>query len=626
MPARSPKPHHRIRERLEADALARGRQLYLSSGVRELRIDVRRRRYSAIVDDGPNAITVKIEQHKDEVTWICSADGRNHPNCAHVAALLTAIREREAVDGDDGGDGQAAGTSTKPAERVSLVDHLMGEASREHLVQAFKLCLRTYPELQGDLVFTILENVDTSGELYDEVVAMMDDPAASKEFTLPKEGFDPYRLLDEINYLYEQERYQQAFLLSRAVLTRLLAKISRPATLADYELDLVIASGGMLSDLTLPPAPEPLAQQVHELGMRLLRRYPKLEPQIQSSLIALIDDAALGEADLQELEKSLRRRWERARKTGKDKREQEEAERLAMPLALFYARTQQFDKLQNLFDRYLQNPLLRAPALAEMLHHNLHEVVVEYVIRALVEPDAEVKRDDAEDIARCGMYNDLVMMLVDDLGDRALPDGEGGGSGAEADDDDDDDDGDELDEQVTAKQKRVLLRRAFMSIGHRIYGVLDVYREVLGEHDYQESLAEIADELEPRAATGSYVALTKTFVVLCELARYDDAFALLAEHGSVDPVILLDYLPNFLPKYEEQLFDAALQSVVELLPLVTDDSLRTLVRGSITRLWDLDEAATREVLNRHFIDIADDELADFVDVLLGDLEPDELGL
>ena len=598
MATRNPKPHHLIRERLNDEALSRGRQLYLSSGVRELRMDVRRRRYSAIIDDGSNAITVKIEQQKDDVSWICSSDGRNQRDCAHVAALLTAIREREAIEGDEASAGAVTG---KKNGQVSLVDHLMEEASREHLVQAFKLCLRTYPELQGDLVFTILENIDTSGELYTEVVALMDDPKSSAEFTLPKEGFDPYRLLDEINYLYEQEKYQQAFLLSRAVMIRLLDKMTKTKALADYEVDLVIASSGMLSDLTIPPAPEALALQVHELGMRLLWRYPKLEPQIQSSLIALIDDAELDEADLQKLEKVLRKRWERARKGGSDARDQQEAERLAMPLALFYARTQQFDKLQHLFDRYLQNPLLRAPALAEMLHHNLHEVVVDYVIRALKEPGAEVQRSDGEDIARCGMYNDLVMMLVDESLE------------------DDDENG------ISTQQKHNLLRRAFMSIGHRIYGVLDVYREVVGEELFAKELAEIADELSLQAESGSYVVITKYFVVLCELGRHDDAFSVLVKHGSVDPVILLDYLANFLPKYAEELFEAALQSVVELLPLVADEGLRTLVRSGINKVWDIDEVRTRETLNRHYIDITDDELADYVDVLLGELEEDELG-
>jgi len=593
MPTKSPKTHELIRDRLDGEAVARGRQLYLSSGVRELRVDLRRRRYSAIIDDGPSVATVKIEHGKDGPSWICSIDGRDHAGCPHVAALLTGIREREASEGDSE---HAEVNLAKPTgdERSSLVDHLLGEASREHLIQAFRLCLKTYPELQGDLVFTILENIDSSGELYMEVVSLMDNPSASKDFTLPKEGFDPYRLLDEINYLYEQERYEQCFLLSRAMITHLLAKLGSGKVLVDHEVDLVIASSNMLNDLTIPPVPEQLIGQVHELGMRLLRRYPKIEPQVQSSLIALIDDDSLTQVDLADLEKSLRRRWERARKSGKGPEHLEEAERLAMPLALFYARTKQFDKLQNLFDRYLQNPLLRAPALAEMLHHNLQDVVIEYVMAALVEPGPEVERSDPEDIARCGMYNDLVMMLLESIDDK------------------------ETEER--------LLRKAFMSIGHRIYGILDVYRDDLSVGIYRERIAELANEIEEDALEGSYAAVTKYFVLLCELERFDEAFELIVKLGSVDPVILLDYLPHFFPKYSETLFEPALQSIVELLPLAHEDGLRELVRGSIQRLWELEEAPVREVLDRHFVDIADDNLAEFVDMLLGDLDTRELGL
>ncbi len=591
MATRHLKTHEIIRERLEAEALSRGRQLYLSSGVRELRIDVRRRRYSAIIDDAPGPATVKIEHGKDGPSWLCSIDGRDSSDCAHVAALLTGIREREASEGEAE---DVAKLPQLSKERISMVDHLMLEAHRDHLIQAFKLCLRTYPELQGDLVFTILENIDKSGELYDEVVGLMDDPASSKDFTLPPEGFDPYRLLDEINYLYEQEKYQQCFLLCRAMLSRLLAKLAKGTALLDYEVDLVIASSGMLSDLTIPPAPEQLIMQVHELGMRLLRRFPKLEPQIQSSLIALIDEESLTQTDLAELEKSLRRRWERARKQGKKPAQIEEAERLAMPLALFYARTQQFDKLQELFDRYLQNPLLRAPALAEMLHHNLQDVVVDYVMGALVEPGAATLREDPEDIARCGMYNDLVMMLLESIDDKKL--------------------------------EERLLRKAFLSIGHRIYGILDVYKEEVDADDYHRRLSEIALHLQPAVERGEYAALTKYFVLLCELQRFDEAYELLVAAGAVDPVILLDYLPNFFPKYVNELYDPALVSIIELLPLVNEEGLRGLISTTIHRLWEVDELRIREALDLHFVEIVDDELADFVDILLGDLEPDDLGL
>ena len=591
MPNKHPKTHEIIREALSAEALSRGRQLYLSSGVRELRVDVRRRRYSAIIDDLPAVATVKVEHGKDGPSWICSIDGRNNPNCAHVAALLTGIREREASEGRlDHSEGE----KREEGQRVSLVEHLVSEADRDHLIQAFRLCLRTYPELQGDLVFTILENIDKSGELYDEVVGLMDDPTSSKDFSLPKEGFDPYRLLDEINYLYEQEKYEQCFLLSRAMITRFLSKMAKGIKLVDYEVDLVIASSGMLSDLTIPPAPEKLMTQVHELGMRLLRRFPKLEPQIQSSLIALIDDESLTQEDLEELEKSLRRRWERARKVGKKPEHLEEAERLAMPLALFYARTTQFDKLQNLFDRYLQNPLLRAPALAEMLHHNLQDIVIEYVLSALVEPTAAVERDDPEDIARCGMYNDLVMMLLESI----------------------------VDPEIQEK----LLRKAFMSIGHRVYGILEVYKEEVEEERYNVSLVQMALDLKSVAKAGHYAALTKYYVLLCEMENFDKAYELLEQEGNIDPVILLDYLPNFLPKFNKKIFPAALESIIQLLPLVNEDGLRDLVSSSISLLWEIDDDKVREALDLNFIEIVDDELADFVDILLGDFDDDELGL
>jgi len=194
------------------------------------------------------------------------------------------------------------------------------------------------------------------------------------------------------------------------MLTKLLQKMASGKILQEHEVDLVIASSGMLSDLTIPPVPEPLAEQVHGLGMKLLQRFPKLEPQIQSSLIALLDDSALDQSEIDALEKTLRSRWERARKKDDAK---DHAERLAMPLALFYARTRQFGKLHGLFDSYLQNPLLRAPALAEMLHHQLHDVVVKYVEDALIEPSEDTLREDHEDMARCGMYNDLVIMLIE---------------------------------------------------------------------------------------------------------------------------------------------------------------------------------------------------------------------
>jgi len=583
MAKRPSKTHELIRERLSADAISEGRKIYLSSAVRELRIDVRRRRFSAIIDGDESTTAVKIEHGKDGPSWICSADGRNHTGCAHVAALLTAIREREASEGPS--------TASGAKEKESLVDHLMENADRNHLIQAFRLCLRTYPELQGDLVFTILENIDADGQLYDEVVSLMDDPTSSSDYTLPVDGFDPYRLLDEINYLYEQEKYQQCFLLSRAILTKLLQKMSSGKTLLEHEVDLVIASSGILSDLTIPPVPEKLAEQVHGLGMKLLQRFPKLEPQVQSSLIALLDDSALDQSEIVALEKTLRSRWERARKKDDGA---EHAERLAMPLALFYARTRQFGKLHGLFDSYLQNPLLRAPALAEMLHHQLHDVVAKYVEDALIEPAEDTLREDHEDMARCGMYNDLVMMLVES-------------------------------DQLEGDQRN-LLRSAFMSVGHRIYGILDVYKDHVGEEAYLKDLAQIAEEIKEPASRGVYVAFTKYFVVLCELGRFDDAFKTLDEQGVVDPVILLDYLPNFLPAYKEALFEPALHSIIELLPLVAEDMLRDLVRRSITTIWDINEAESRNTLNRHFLDIVDEELADFVDLLLGDFDTDELDL
>ena len=583
MANRPSKTHELIRERLSAEAISEGRKIYLSSAVRELRIDVRRRRFSAIIDGEESTTTVKIDHGKDGPSWICSADGRNHTGCAHVAALLTAIREQEASEGPSRTDGKK--------EKESLVDHLIENADRAHLIQAFRLCLRTYPELQGDLVFTILENIDADGQLYDEVVALMDNPTSSSDYTLPKEGFDPYRLLDEINYLYEQEKYQQTFLLSRAILSNLLQKMSTGKTLMEHEVDMVIASSGMLSDLTIPPVPEKLAEQVHGLGMKLLQRFPKLEPQIQSSLIALLDDSALDESEIVALEKTLRSRWERARKKENGA---EHAERLAMPLALFYARTRQFNKLHGLFDSYLQNPLLRAPALAEMLHHQLHDVVVKYVEDALIVPSEDTLREDHEDMARCGMYNDLVMMLIES--------------------------------EELGSDHRDLLRKAFMSVGHRIYGILDLYKGEVGEEVYLKDLAEIAEELEEPASRGVYVAYTKYFVVLCELGRFEDAFKTLDEQGVVDPVILLDYLPNFLPKYQEALYEPAMQSIIELLPLVSEDMLRELVSRSITTVWKINEDASRSTLNRHFLDIIDEELADFVDLLLGDFDTDELDL
>lgn len=597
MPASpSPKVHELVRERLTPEALAAGRKLYLSSAVREFRADVRRRRYSALVDDGAHGtVSVRIEHGKDGPQWTCSLDGKSNPNCAHVAALLTAMREREASEGDG-----AVAVGQGANARESLVEHLLGSADRDHLVQAFKLCLRTYPELQGDLVFTILENVDDDGDFYETVVALMDDPEASDRFTLPEEGFDPYRLLDEINYLYEQERYEQAFLLSRAILARTLSKMAAGKRMTNHETDLTIASSGLLSDLSLPPAPEHLAEQVHGLGMRLLRRYPKLEPQIQSSLIALLDEGALDEGEVRGLEDALRRRWERARRAGKAlhgggvKRQAADAEQFAMPLALFYARTRQFDKLETLFHRHLQNPLLRAPALAEMLQHNLHELVLNYVDEALVRPGEALTLDDPEDGARCAMYNDLVMMLC------------------------------ELSEDEPAKRKLVM--KAFLSIGHRVYSLLDYYRELVGDEAYAKALGTLLPVLEPAGLRGGYPAATQYFVALCEAGVTDAALVLYQKVGSVDPVVLLDYLGDFLPTHGEAVFEEALTAVVALLPISTEPSVRDLAKSAIMLLYEADEEAVKSRLDKHFVDVADDDLADFVDVLLGDLSAGELGL
>ncbi len=594
MPNPSPKVHELVREQLAPEALSRGRKLYLSSAVRELRIDIRRRRYSAIIDDATNgAVSVRIEHGKDGPSWLCSLDGKSSPTCAHVAALLTAIREREASEGELDTP-LSAETAGAGAGRVSLVEHLLDNAERDHLVQAFRLCLQTYPELQGDLVFTILENIDDDGDFYDVVVRLMDDPEASDKYSLPREGFDPYRLMDEINYLYEQGSYQQCFLLSRAILTRTLGKMAAGKTLDDYEVDMTIASSGILSDLTIPPAPENLARQVHELGMRLLRRFPKIEPQIQSSLVALIDDGALEQDDLEEIEKALRRRWERARKAGRREHQIAEAEQLAMPLALFYARTRQFDKLQILFDRHLQNPLLRAPALAEMLQHNLHDVVMTYVDGALIAPPEDTTFEDPEDSARCAMYNDLVMMIC------------------------------EMIEDEDAKQALVL--KAFDSIGHRVYTLLEYYHELVGDEAYAKTLDGLAKRLKGPANRGSYVMVTKYFVVLCELGKFVEAYTAYRKHPVIDPIVLLDYLPNFLPDYEKEIFAPALEAVMELLPVVVEEGLRDLVKASISRLWDIDEDRVRKMLDKHFVEIGDDDLADFVDVLLGEFDTDDLGL
>ena len=588
MPAPSPKVHELVRERLAAAALAEGRKLYLHSAVRELRIDVRRRRYSALVDDGGNGtVSVRIEHGKDAPSWTCSLDGKSSPGCAHVAALLTAIREREHSETEAEAPARGRG-------RENLVDHLLANAEREHLVQAFRLCLRTYPELQGDLVFTILENIDDDGDFYEVVVGLMDDPDSSDRFALPEEGFDPYRLLDEINYLYEQERYEQCFLLSRAILSRTLAKMAKGKRLSDHETDLTIASSGLLSDLSLPPAPEHLADQVHGLGMRLLRRYPKLEPQIQSSLIALIDDESLDRTELEGLERALRRRWERARRSGTSATQAAEAEQYAMPLALFYARTRQFERLQTLFGRHLQNPLLRAPALAEMLQHNLHDVVFRYVDDALIVPPETTAIDDPEDGARCAMYNDLVMMLCEVTDDE--------------------------------EAKRHLVLKAFRSIGHRLYALLEYYRELVGEEAYAEAVERLAVELEAAGLRGGYPAATQYFVVLCEAGSAEAAYEVYRELGTVDPVVLLDYLGHFLPAYAEAVFDEALAAVVTLFGASADPPVRDLAKATITRLWDVDEERVRAALDKHFVEIADDELADFVDVLLGEIDAGELGL
>ena len=589
-----PKVHELVRAQLTPEALARGRKLYLSSAVRELRIDVRRRRYSGLVDDPHHgAVSVRIEHAKDGPSWICSLDGKTNTACPHVAALITAIREREASEGF--GESPTSPAQRKARDgRVSLVEHLLDNADRDHLAEAFRLCLKTYPELQGDLVFTILENIDDDGNLYEAVVRLMENPDASEEYTLPREGFDPYRLLDELNYLYEQGSYEQCFLLSRAILTRTLAKMASGRALEDHEVDLTIASSGLLSDLTLPPAPEHLANQVHELGMRLLRSYPKIEPQVQSSLIALIDDESLDQGTLEELEKALRRRWERARKAGRKAVQVAEAESLAMPLALFYARTRQFDKLQILFDRHLQNPLLRAPALAEMLQHNLHEVVLTYVDGALVTPSPELAYDDPEDSARCAMYNDLVMMLCDLIEDDAA--------------------------------KAALVLKAFDSIGHRMYTLIGVYREEVSAAVFQRQIVALAKRYGKADLARNYPALTKYFVVLCELERYEEAFRECIERFEMDPVVVLDYLPVFLPQYAAGVAQPALDAVVALLPLVSEEGMRELLKTSISSLWDIDEEPVRQALDKHFVEIADDELADYVDLLLGELDPDELGL
>ena len=599
MPSKSSRTHELIREQLSAAALGAGRKLYLHAAVRELRIDARRRRYSAIIEEeGQASVTVKIEHPKGGPSWICSQDGRDSVQCAHVAALLTAIREREASEIES----PSHPARSKP-KRVNLVSHLLAHAERDHLAQAFRLCLRSYPELQGDLVFTILEHIDEDGSLYEEVVALMDDPASPSAYFLPREGFDSQRLLDEINYLYEQERYQQSFLLCRAVLRRLLRKLDEQRQLNEAEVDLIIASSGMLSDLALPPAPEHLLTQVHELGLRLLDDHPRIEPQIQSSLIALLDDELLGEEALTKLEKRLRQRWNKARKSVEDKarggkskaafvaEQASESERLAMPLALLYARTRQFGKLQSLFDSHLRDPLLRAPALAEMLHHNLHELVVHYVQAALVSPPADQLVEDHQDLARCQMYNDLVMML--------------------------------LDGSLSEQQRSDLLTAAFTSIGHRVYGLVDVLREQLGTERANETLEALLNREIEAAAQGSYPAVAKTFILLAETEAPEAALDLLQARGLPDPVLLLDYLPTFLPAFQHKVLGPALEALGKVITEPQDEELRQLVHRSIDQLMDIDEAATHQALEERYPTIIDDELADYIELVLGELDLDE---
>ncbi len=114
--------------------------------------------------------------------------------------------------------------------------------------------------------------------------------------------------------------------------------------------------------------------------------------------------------------------------------------------------------------------------------------------------------------------------------------------------------------------------------------------------------------------------------MLCEPDRFEEAYKLYKRSKVIDPVVVLDYLPNVFPDYQKEMFAPALKAVIELLPMVADEGLSELVRASISLLWDVNDEVVRQALDKHFIEIGDDGLADFVDGLLGDFDADELGL
>ena len=570
-----------IRAMLTPEAIKSGREIYLEGAIREFRADLRRRRYTAVIQEKEGAsVSIRIQAHKGEAEYECSVHGKSNPQCAHVAALITAIREHEAIQGD-GAKAQKSGSQPVP-----LVEYLLETADRDQLAKTLRLGMKAFPEMQGDLIFTALESGDEDGSLYETVVGLMLNSKTPSEYTLPEEGMDIGRLEDELFYLFEQKLFKQVYLLGRAVLSTIVSEKYIVEQLDDQQFDLLLSAASLLAELVEQPEGEEYFEQVHELAYRLLQRHPDAEPQVQGGLVALLQGELMSEEQLEALEASLISRWDREKKPKRRKRDRAQIEVYAMPIALLYAKTMQYGKLETLFEEELQHPLLRAPALAEMIMHGLHEVVIDYVEVALVPPPASTQKYDQEDISRCMAYGELVTSIYEELEDdgRAIS----------------------------------LLKNAFHSIGYRYLNIVDQLREALPWEEFQAFADETVASLMTQLPKGGYPAATKVFQLLCEVGKFDEARAHFQRfRQKVDLLAAAQHVQGLITESDASLLKPFQQVLGDMLQ---GEEVDPALFSLLEHLMAVAPEQTESTLESNYFRIVNDRIAEIVDLMLMDDE------
>lgn len=577
MSSGSKKIHHYVREKLSDEAIAKGRKIYLSSAVKDLNLDIRRRRYSGTIDYNDEICVVKIEHTTDGPTWVCTIDGRDNPDCAHVAALITAIREREASE-----------TPTeKPKnenEKENLVDHIFGLAEPEHLEQALRLAIQSYPELQGDFVFTVLENIDKDGSLYGQIVDLIINPENNSAFEISGDGFDTSRLIDEIWYLYEKEQSQQCILLCREILIQSLDKLQNTNQLTDDLLNLIISTSNMLANFTFEFIPVFYQEQVNTLVVKILKNYQNIDPELQSNFIALLNIKILNDSDKKEIHTVIYNNWLLARADVLKKNPPTGYENFGLPLALFYARTADIDSLEELFNKHLKNPIYRAPALVELYKHDMHDVVSNYINDVYTLPDRNVKEDNLTDIARCEMLNDLLILSVHVTAD-------------------------------TEKAKSLCIK-GYRSIGYRKEYLLNLLSQFDDEVELELTLKTILKQELSVLKPDHFPSATKCFALFCELKKFDEALRLLESHPIIEKSILLYYYTFFKVPLSENQTNIVFNAFKEKSTLELNLDLRALLKAVFVKLLDENKDFILPKIEDCFEHIEDDELADFIEELL----------